>query len=162
MLSRTSGSGCPIRCSAFSPTSPGGARGTWSCRRCSRIRSTRPDRSSTRRRTTGSCSRPAPVRERRIFSASPGDLYDLLTYTGAPTRCVVHRVRPTALGKIAAATRPQRLSPIAGKHAGQGDPVSRTRAARRMRSWTIGPSESHRLPLEGLKCIEQPPSERSP
>jgi fructose 1,6-bisphosphate aldolase/phosphatase len=61
--------------------------------------------------------------EKRIWFACPRDLHDLLMFIGAPARYVVHSVRSTTLGEVAAATSTQRLSLIAGKYVGKDDPV---------------------------------------
>lgn len=61
--------------------------------------------------------------DKRIWFDTPGDLYDLLMYIGAPARYVVHSVVSKTLGIPAAATSTQRLSLIAGKYVGKDDPV---------------------------------------
>lgn len=66
--------------------------------------------------------------DKRIWFQTPGDLYDLLMYIGAPARYVVHSVRSKTLGITAAATSTQRLSLIAGKYVGKDDPVMIVRA----------------------------------
>ncbi|HEY8524082.1 MAG TPA: fructose-1,6-bisphosphate aldolase/phosphatase [Acidimicrobiales bacterium] len=53
----------------------------------------------------------------------PAEIYDLLLFIGAPARYVVKSVRSKALGEVAAATSPQRLSLIAGRYVGKDDPV---------------------------------------
>lgn len=60
--------------------------------------------------------------------ACPAETYDLLLYVGVPSRYVIHCVRSAATGVVAAATSTQRLSLIAGRSAGQDDPVMIVRA----------------------------------
>src|SRR5207244_10081581 len=58
-----------------------------------------------------------------IAVAAPGDLSDLLTFIGAPSRYAIKRVRNRLTGEIAACSSTDKLSLIAGRYVGKDDPT---------------------------------------
>ncbi len=59
---------------------------------------------------------------KRVIFDTPGEIYDLLIFIGAPTRYAVKAVYAKD-GDIAAVSSTQRLSLIAGRYVGKDDPV---------------------------------------
>jgi fructose 1,6-bisphosphate aldolase/phosphatase len=61
--------------------------------------------------------------EKWVVFDCPAELYHLLLFIGAPSRCVIKAVTSKTLGATAAVTSTQRLALMAGRYVGKDDPV---------------------------------------
>ncbi len=60
---------------------------------------------------------------KKITFNTPDDIYDMLVFIGAPSRCMVKAVYHRETREIAAASSTQKLALIAGRYVGKDDPV---------------------------------------
>lgn len=65
---------------------------------------------------------------RKIMFNTPEEVYDLLAFIGSPGQFIVKRVVTRSTGEVAAVASAERIADVAGRHAGNDDPVAIVRA----------------------------------